>query len=58
MKTLLVVSKYKEDIEWTKKIKHDVLIYDKSETPTPLSIARPNIGREAETLLYYIISKY
>jgi len=58
MKTLLVVSKYKEDIEWTKKIKHDVLIYDKSENPVSFSVSRPNIGREAETLLYYIISKY
>jgi hypothetical protein len=54
----VVVSKYTEDIEWTNKITRPVLIYDKSQNPIEGSISRPNIGREAETLLYYIITNY
>jgi hypothetical protein len=54
----VVVSKYTEDIEWTNKITRPVIIYDKSDTPIDGSIPRPNIGREAETLLYYIITNY
>ena len=56
--TLVVVSKHSEDVEWVKKIKYPCLIYDKSNTPVESSIHRPNIGREAETLLYYIITNY
>jgi hypothetical protein len=58
MKTLVVVSKYNEDVSWTEKIIHDVLIYDKSNSPIPNSIGRPNVGRESETLLNYIITHY
>lgn len=58
MKTLVVISKYNEDVSWTEKIIHDVLIYDKSDSPIPNSIVRPNVGRESETLLYYIITHY
>jgi hypothetical protein len=56
--TKVVVSKYNENVDWVKNIKHPVLIYDKSATPIQNSIPRPNIGREAETLLYYIITNY
>jgi hypothetical protein len=58
MTTKVVISKYDEDVEWIKGIKYDTIIYDKSETPIKGSIPRPNIGREAETLLYYIIEYY
>lgn len=58
MTTKVVISKYNEDIEWIKGIKYDTIIYDKSENPIEGSIPRPNIGREAETLLYYIIEHY
>ena len=58
MKTLVVVSKYNEDVSWIEKIIHDVLIYDKSNSPIQKSIGRPNVGRESETLLNYIITYY
>lgn len=58
MKTLVVISKYNEDVSWVDKLTHDVIIYDKSENPLPNSIKRPNIGREGETLLHYIIENY
>lgn len=58
MKTTVVVSKYQENVEWITQIKHDVIVYDKSSNPIENSISRPNVGREAETLLFYIISNY
>ena len=58
MITKVVVSKYEENIDWVTQIKHDVIIYDKSYNPIHNSIPRPNIGREAETLLHYIITHY
>ena len=54
----VVVSKYKEDVNWVHKSIYPTIIYDKSDNPIEGSIHRPNIGREAETLLYYIISNY
>lgn len=56
--TLVVISKFNENLEWIKEIKHAYIIYDKSNKPLLESIHRPNIGREAETLLYYIITNY
>jgi hypothetical protein len=58
MSTILVISKYEENVDWLKNIKYPYIIYDKSEIPVKNSIPRINIGRESETLLYYIISHY
>ena len=58
MSTQVVVSKFNEDSEWTKKIKYDVIIYDKSDQPIENSIHRTNVGREGETFLYHIIQNY
>jgi hypothetical protein len=49
---------YKPYCEWIKKITHDVIVYDKSDSPIENSIPRPNIGREGETFLYHIIKNY
>jgi len=55
----IVVSKYKENVEWTKKIKnHKVTIYDKSDQPIEGSIKLKNKGREGETFLYHIVNNY
>lgn len=56
--TLVVVSKYNEDVSWLRRIIYPYIVYDKSDTPIENSIKRPNLGREAETLLYYIIMNY
>lgn len=56
--TLVVISKYNESCDWIKNIKHPYIVYDKSNDPIVSSLHRPNIGREAETLLYYIITNY
>lgn len=54
----IVIAKYKEDIEWTKKIKHKITIYDKSDNPVSNSIKLKNVGREGETFLYHIVNNY
>jgi hypothetical protein len=48
----IVVAKFNENIEWTKELGDNVVIYDKSVPPLK------NIGREAETFLRYIIEHY
>jgi hypothetical protein len=48
---IIVVAKYREDMSFTKNFKYPVKIYDKS-------INYPNVGREAETYLRYIIENY
>lgn len=55
----LVVSRYNEDIEWTKKYSN-VVIYNKG---TPLVgysnvIDLPNVGREGHTYYYHIYTNY
>jgi hypothetical protein len=54
----VVISKYNEDSDWIKRINHKTIVYDKSDNPIEGSIHRPNIGREAETLLFHIIENY
>jgi hypothetical protein len=54
----VVISKYNENVEWIKKLKHPYIIYDKSSNPVAGSIPLKNVGREAETFLYHIISNY
>jgi hypothetical protein len=55
----LVIAKYNEDLEWINYLdKTKIIIYDKSTNPLPNSISRPNIGRDPETLFYYISQNY
>lgn len=53
----LIVSRYNENIDWLSKIEFDYIVYNKGE-PNPNYINLPNIGREADTYLNYIISNY
>lgn len=48
----LVVAKFKEDVSWLSNIKIPYVVYDKSNG------MYPNIGREAETYLRYIVDNY
>ena len=54
----IVVAKYNENVDWTKKLIHNVTIYDKSEHPIEGSIKLKNVGREGETFLYHIVNNY
>jgi hypothetical protein len=57
MKYQIVVARYKEDISWTKNVEN-VIVYDKSPNPVEGAIARPNVGREAETFIWHILQNY
>jgi len=68
MKTEIVVARYKENLDWLKKIKKSkdikITIYNKGpddieNIPSSTSIIKlPNIGRESHTYLYHIINNY
>jgi len=54
----IVLSKFNENTDWTKKLIHKVTIYDKSNNPIEGSIQLKNVGREGETFLYHIVNNY
>ena len=56
----IVIAKYKEDVGWVNKYfdKTDVIIYDKSGEVNDNVINIPNVGREAETWMRYIVDNY
>lgn len=54
----IVVARYKEDIEWTKKFPN-VIIYNKGEPlGEPNEVSLPNVGREGHTYYHYICEHY
>ena len=55
----IVVSKYKENVQWVNEFDNSkVIVYDKSDNPIKGSISIPNIGRETETFFRYIVDNY
>jgi len=55
----IVIAKYKEDMGWVHRLNQpNVIIYDKSGVVNKNSIPLPNIGRESETFIRYIIENY
>jgi len=56
MGVLFVISRYKEDITWSKDLKK--VIYDKSKIPVEGSVRLLNVGREGDTYIRYIINNY
>ena len=53
----IVVSRFNENIEWTKQLNH-VIIYNKSNIPEANQIMLPNVGREGHTYFTYICDHY
>ena len=63
MKTEIVVARYKENLDWLKKIKKSkdikITVYNKGPDDISINaIKLPNIGRESHTYLYHIINNY
>ena len=63
MKTEIVVARYKENLDWLKKIKKSkdikITVYNKGPSDISINaIQLPNIGRESHTYLYHIINNY
>lgn len=61
----IVVAKYNEDVKWLGKMNPaNLIIYNKGSSPIPelpvsvQVINRPNLGRESETYMYYIVENY
>jgi len=59
MTVLLIISRFNEDLSWVDALTIPYIIYNKGQTlPDHPNIQRPNVGREAETWLYHIITHY
>ena len=60
MSYLIVVAHYKENLDWLKNFDSDkILVYNKNETQTEYTtINLPNLGRESNTYLKYILDNY
>jgi len=59
MKYKIVVARFNEDIEWLKPVISDCIIYNKGgAVGLPNEISIPNVGRESDTYLRYIIDNY
>ena len=55
----VVITRYNECLSWTKNINDNIVIYNKgSSLLAEKFISRPNVGREAESMLYFIIENY
>ena len=55
----IIVARYNEDIAWLKPEINNCIFYNKGEKlGITNEIMRPNIGRESETYLQYIIENY
>lgn len=55
----IIVARYNENIEWLNEIIQDCIIYNKSgKLNIENQVMLPNVGRESETYLHYIIDNY
>ena len=54
----IVVSRYNEDIEWTKPFGEHVVLYNKGDDFIEGAIVLPNVGREGHTYFHYICENY
>ena len=58
-KFVIVVSRYNEDISWTKQFEENtVIIYNKGSAITHPNIELNNVGREGHTYYHYIYENY
>ena len=58
MNNLVVIARFNENIDWVERLNWDYLIYNKGEYIDKEYKSIPNIGREGETYLRYIIEFY
>jgi hypothetical protein len=54
---VVVVARYKEDTEWTKRVKYPCVVYEKENPENPYNIP-VNKGHEASVYFKYIIDHY
>jgi hypothetical protein len=60
VKCIAVICRYKEDLEWTKKLSIPKVIFNKGESlgEDYFSIPSENVGRESEAFLRFIVTNY
>jgi tetratricopeptide (TPR) repeat protein len=59
MNLISVIARYQEDIDWTKDLKGDVIVYNKGSDDLNIPyIKSENIGRESETYCRFIVEWY
>ena len=59
MEKNIIISRYNEDVSWVKHLDFKYTIYNKGKDDiSEPSIRLPNLGREAQTYLSFIISNY
>lgn len=59
MSYIFVVARYNENVDWLHTEKDHCIIYNKGEKLNiENEILLPNVGRESETYLHYIITNY
>jgi len=59
--TELVVARHTESLNWLRRVPPSIArtVYDKNpDLPAPASIALSNVGREAHSYLFHIVSRY
>jgi hypothetical protein len=54
----LVISSYKESLDWINNVKHKKKVYSKEWKILPNTIHLPNFGRESQTYLHHIYHNY
>lgn len=59
MDSVIIISRYKENIDWIKNLKSSYVVYNKGdEIEIPHTVNIPNIGTEPYGYLLYIIDNY
>lgn len=53
-----IISRYNNDIDWTRKYTNDVVVYDRSDERLENAIAVPNIGSDIYDKFTFIIDNY
>ncbi len=53
----IVVSRYNENIDWIAELNCNMVVYNKGSY-LPNTISLPNVGREADSYLRFIIENY
>lgn len=55
----VVINRYNESLYWTTLLSYELVVYNKGNANAIQTvIQRPNVGREAETILHHIIQGY
>jgi hypothetical protein len=58
MRCQLVISRYRESLEWVAELPHPAIVYDKGPCPLADAVTLPNVGFEGQTFLHHFATHY